>query len=142
MSITLKQFTSSTSIPAKLIRSTVKQFGGWEYFTESANDIASHGAQSGWSGFTYYADTVPFAKRNKKEIIAYSKEMMQDIGEYESLPEFFASFNCLKDYSVDEISEALYHHLSENLTALYNALAWFALEEVARAYVNLSEGYN
>lgn len=131
----MKAFIAHSHIDATLIRSTVRQFGGWKYFKESAQDIANHGAAGGFSGFTYYSDTVPFAKRNKAAIIAYAENIAQELGESGAV-ECIASFQCLKHYSQAEVAEGLYNPRSEAKTDIFNALAWFALEEVARSYVD------
>lgn len=132
---TLAAFVAHSHIDATLIRSTVKQFGGWDSFKESAQDIANNGAAAGWAGFTYYTDTVPFAKRNKKAILAYAENMAQELGESGAV-QCIAGFQCLKHYRQDEIAEGLYNPRSEAKTDIFNALAWFALEEVALAYAD------
>lgn len=131
---TLKSFTENTNIPAPLVRAVVRQFGDWESFTESASDIMNYGASGGFSGFIYYTDTVKFAKAHKAEILAYASDMASDLGE-DSAVSLIAGFNCLK-MRPDEVAEALYNPRSDEQTNVYNALAWFALEEVARAYAD------
>ena len=50
-------------------------------------------------------------------------------------------FNCLgKDYTMTEIGRTLYGNKSQHNTYVANALAWFALEEVANAYADFLEG--
>ncbi len=66
---TLKDFAAHSNIDAKLIRATVRQFGSWEYFTESAQDICNHGAASGFGQFVYYKDTCEFYARAPMLII-------------------------------------------------------------------------
>jgi len=122
--------------PEKLARAVIRQIGGWPEFCERANDVASHGAAGGFAGFTYYSDTCAFAKRNKGEILEYAKEMASDLGE--SLYRMIASFACLK-ISEGEAAEAIHNPRSENSTQVLNALAWFALEEVSRRWVDLNE---
>lgn len=129
----LKDFIESTNIPESLVRATVRQCGGWESFQEMAQDVANHGADAGWSGFTYYSDTVPFAKRNKSAIVEYMGTLARDIGEGNALA-FMCGFNCLKCESEEDNARALFGRDNGQLTAQYNALAWFALEEVARAF--------
>lgn len=135
---TLKAFCQSSAIPAPLIRAVVRQFGGWSDFKESARDVSNHGANCGFSGFIYYADTVPFAKRNKANILEYAESMARDIGAENAIG-LIAGFNCLSGISALEVASALYKRNDENETQVFNALAWFALEEVARAYSDLLE---
>lgn len=136
--ITVRAMIANSNIAASLIRSTIKQFGGWKEFAHMADDVAANGADAGWSGFTYYTDTVPFAKRNKKAIIAMAENMAQELGESGAV-ECIANFQCLKNYSQVEVAEGLYNPRSDAKTDIYNALAWYALEEVARLYVDLTE---
>lgn len=132
---TLKKFIAESHIDAKLVRAVVRQIGGWESFTEKVQDVYRHGADGGFSGFIYYCDTVPFAKKNRKEIVELAKNIADDLGE--GVFKMIAGFRCLSsDYSEGEIAEAIYNSKSENHTQVLNALAWFALEEVCRSYVD------
>mgnify|MGYP003349736771 CR=1 FL=1 len=116
---------------------------------EQLADVARHGADAGWSGFTYYADTVAFYKAHKADILALAKQQADDFGQ--GMIAMIAGFNCLSskvttnlylsnsprcyrkpDFSEDEIAEAIYSGRGESADTIRNALAWFALEEVAR----------
>lgn len=136
--MTLTQFIAKSNISASLIRATVRQFGGWESFQEVAEDVSRHGIDGGFHGFIYYRDTVPFAKKNKSEIIALCEEMADSMGE-DGLISFLSGFGCLKDSSQDEIAQGLYNPRSDTNTTVYNALAWLAGEEVCRSYTDLCE---
>ncbi len=137
---TIAQFTQYSGIEPSLIRAVVRQIGGWQYFKESAQDVASHGADTGWSGFTYYTDTVPFAKRNFNEIMKMANEMAQDFGSDGPIS-LVAGFNCLKGETQESVADGLYNSRSDTRTTIFNALAWFALEEVAQAYEVFAEQY-
>ena len=76
--------------------------------------VAEHGAEAGWSGFTYYTDTCKFYEDNEQLIYDLLNEMADSMG-YSSPDELVATFRC--DTSSPD--------------ARKNALAWFALEEVA-----------
>jgi len=76
--------------------------------------VAEHGADAGWSGFTYYTDTCKFCEDNEQLIYDLLNEMADDMG-LDSPDALVATFNC--DTSSPD--------------ARKNALAWFALEEVA-----------
>lgn len=134
---TLKSFIKHSHINPKLIRAVVRQCGGWDSFKEMAVDVANHGADAGWSGFTYYTDTVAFTKRNKADILEMAKEMAESIGEG-NMFDLIAGFNCLKILP-EEAAEAIYNSKSDAKDTVYNALAWFALEEVSRSYVDYIE---
>lgn len=58
------EFCNESHISAELIRAVVRQAGGWADFKEMARDVANHGADAGFHGFTYYHDTESFTKRH------------------------------------------------------------------------------
>ena len=122
----------STNIPESLVRAVVRQMGGWESFKESAPDITRHGIDGGFHGFIYYRDTEPFAKRNRKAILEMASEQAKQFGS--GLVEMIMGFGCFKHSkpTESEIVEALAGRGTE--TQVPNALAWYAGEEVARAY--------
>lgn len=134
---TIKEFCAQSNIPAKLIRSTVRQAGGWQAFKEIAEDVVNHGADGGFGGFFYYTDTCAFFKRNKMYILGYAKEQANEFGQ--GLYEMIGGFNCLK-ISDWEVAEAIHAPTSPEKTTVQNALAWYALEEVCRDYQRIVEG--
>ena len=139
MKTTLKSFIKASNIEASLIRAVVKNCHGWESFKEMSQDVCNHGASAGFGRFCYYVDTVAFTAKNKKAILAYCKEMDSQI-ENVGIISFITSFNCLEGYDQDEIAAAIYGRPTfDEKVAVYNALAWFALEEVCRAYCDFKE---
>lgn len=132
----LSQFISQSHIDASLIRSVVRNMGGWGDFKEYAQDICNYGANSGFGNFIYYSDTVQFTKRNKTTIFNLCDQMADECGYINKL-ELLANFNCLKNEYNEYIADGLYNPRSEHKTMVFNALAWFALEEVARSYTDL-----
>jgi len=98
-------------------------------------DITSSSADAGWSGFTYYDDTVEFYLDNRKAINAWLSEMAEEIGQ--PLFDMIRSFGCLNDckWSDEELGESLYGKIDSS-DALTNSFAWFALEETARLFIN------
>ena len=138
--ITLKYFIKNSSIPATLIRTVVKNMNGWGSFKESAQDVVDHGAACGFGNFIYYTDTVDFTAKNRKAIAEYAAEQSKDIGCKDEI-EMILGFTCLQndDLTSSDIARALYGRLADEdkKTTIYNALAWYALEEVARAYCDL-----
>lgn len=134
----LKSFVAESHISEKLIRAVVRKIGGWESFTNYAEDVANHGAMGGFIGFTYYCDTVAFASKLRSEIMDYAEQLAKDLGDDGALS-MIAGFNCLRDYKItqSEIADGIYNGRSEHRTTVLNALAWFALEEVCRSYVDL-----
>lgn len=117
-----------------LKRAVMRQFGDSESFYDSVPDIANHGAIGGVSGFIYYSDTVNFTKRNKDKIMQSLTELSDDLGE--SIISMLSHWQCLKGLSQCEIMEGLYNPKSDNKTTVYNAIAWYALEEVANVVYN------
>jgi len=102
---------------------------------EQLEDVARHGADAGWNGFTYYTETCAFFKAHKSDILELAKQMADDFGQ--DTLEMIRGFRCLgnngkPDYSTTEIAEALYSGRGECADLIRNAMAWFALEEVAR----------
>jgi len=136
--ITQKKLIESTCIPAALVRATVRQCGGWDNFTDRACDVANHGAAGGFSGFIYYPETVAFTRRNRAAIAELCESMAEEIGAGGAVA-LVRGFNCLKgDYTEGEVARTLYG-TGDGEQIVANALAWFALEETARAYVDLIE---
>ena len=104
---------------------------------EQIIEAANHGADAGWSGFTYYSDTCEFTKRNQPLIKEIVLAMAEDLGE-SSIP-MIQGFVCLKDQDISEeaVSIALFgtdepeeKELADQVDLARNALAWFALEGV------------
>ncbi|MNR25116.1 hypothetical protein D3C85_1422460 [compost metagenome] len=101
-------------------------------------DVANHGADGGVSGFIYYNETVAFAKRQKANILQLAKEQANDFGS-DSVYSMITGFNCLNDVEEWEVAKAIHTGKGEMVTQIYNALAWYALEEVSRAYADTQE---
>ena len=116
----------------KLVNAVKKQLG--ENWKEDLQNVlrCSSGAAGGFSGFIWYSDTVQFAKKNRKAIVELLEEQAEDFG-YSGPIEMVRSFNCLKGFDPNEreVARSLYGRPTEEDTQILNALAWYALEEVA-----------
>lgn len=138
---TLAQFIEASNLPAALIRAVVEQIGGWDSFTDYAQDIAEHGIDGGFTGFIYYNETHPFARANRREIAKLASQHADDMGT--GLFEMIRGFGCFKGETVtdEQIGAALYagNTDDEDGADVLNALAWYAGEEVCRAYADLTE---
>lgn len=136
---TIKEFSSKSHINAALIRAVVKQCGGFDSFKELSHDVCNHGADGGFRGFIYYTETCEFFRLNREHIKLALCNMADDLGE--SMIDMVRGFNCLgkDDYSVDDVALTLFADKRHENTQVANACAWFALEEVARSYCDLSE---
>lgn len=138
MEITFKYFEKESGLTAKIIRAVVNQLGYSSINEEcqgALKDIATHGINGGFCGFTYYTDTHKFFRKNKKQIISMLED---DAKEFDTgVIAFVRSFNCV---TVDgdtnkEIYSALYGRSSQS--QITNALAWYAAEKVAYAFDNI-----
>ena len=140
--VTMKTLIANSSVPATLIRSVVKNMNGWDSFKESAQDVVDHGAACGFGNFIYYTDTMAFTAKNRSAIAELAAQQAADFGDSSEI-EMILGFNQLKhdDLTSLDIARALYGRLTDDdkKTMIYNALAWYALEEVARAYCDLVE---
>ena len=124
---TIAKAARDSGLSEKLIRSTIKQLGDKEYL----EDVYKGGADAGFCGFTYYGDTVNFYKRNRKEINARVLELAEECGE--DPIKMVGSWRCIDEKPTD-IGRVIYGgRLGDDATYIANGLAWFALEEVARA---------
>lgn len=132
----IRRVIDSSAIPERLIRNVIHQLGG----TDDLMDIANYGANSGFSGFTNYKDTLAFFKKNKKEIVGLVESYSNEFGV--TPIEFVEKFNWLSsENNLDaielrsSIARCLYGTMignQDDYTA--NMLSWFALEEVAHAF--------
>lgn len=83
-------------------------------------------------GFTYHSDTVPFGQKIRAIVKPILKDYADDFGE-SGIFSMMQKWKVLSDYSIDEIAEGWASNEDEDLhTAVMNAIAWFALEEIAR----------
>lgn len=138
--VTLGSLCENSSIPSALIRAVVRQFGGWQSFIESASDVCRVGIDGGFHGFIYNSDTEAFAKRNRAAIQQMASEQASSFGT--SVTEMIQGFGCFRHGTKptdQEIGSALYagKDVKDGCNVL-NALAWYAGEEVCRAYCDLS----
>jgi len=123
-----------------LAGAVLRQLGGGSEAIDSAIDAANHGADGGFHGFIYTRDTIDFYKRNRNAINAMAAEQADDLGE--GTIALVRMFGCLTEkgkpqYTEEEVAQALYAPIllpiDSPLANIYNALAWYALEEVGRA---------
>ena len=137
---TLSGLVNSTNIPESLVRAVVRQMGGWKSFKESAPDICRGGIDGGFRGFIYYGDTMKFAKANKEAIRSLAIQQAEEISV--GVVEMIRRFGCFKNSGVTEAEiidglAGIAHPMGVNVL---NALAWYAGEEVARAYCDAFGG--
>ena len=133
---------SDTSNPA-LTRAVIRALGG----KENLIDVNNHGADAGFCGFVYYQDTVPFFEKHRKDILAVLEQDSDSFGEEPAQIVF--GFNCLRLKEADREEQRTYRGAISRLlygnrkvdwdrpeeVQVANALAWMALESVAREMV-------
>ncbi len=134
-------------LPKGLAVAVIRQHGGWRSFKEDAIDFASHGVDGGYSGFIYYSETVEFAKKYRKLIAKLAESQLAEMQQAFQRPyqddldlvEAIRNFNCFKHDrpSRDAVITCLYGDGDD--TSVMNALAWYAAEEVLRAYADFVE---
>lgn len=127
-----------------LAPAVLRQLGGGQDAIETAIDAGAHGADSGWSGFTYYRDTCAFTAKHRTAIAAQVEDMAREFGE--SAIGMVRGFRCLgKEIDEKHVALALYggrahdKDTQDGVDLVENALAWFALEEVGRALESAQE---
>ena len=96
----------------KLKKAVLKQLGGGG--KERCQDVVNHGAEAGFRGFTYYAETCKFYKSNKKAIIELAKDVAVACGE--DLLVMISHFRCLKDMDLTLMKYRLHWKAKETKT--------------------------
>lgn len=121
-----------------LAKKVVSQLGGANEFKTYASDIVNYGIGGGFSGFIYYSDTVPFAKRNNNLIMSLANEQAEQFG-YNNPITLIANFNCFKNLTEWDITAYFVMKEEENDITILNGLAWYAAEEICRLYIDFNE---
>ena len=70
-------------------------------------DVRQGGADAGFPGFTYYADTIDFAQRYRGAIVESLVSLADELGEGAGIPgavRVVAGFRCVRDAGVSEDS--------------------------------------
>jgi hypothetical protein len=103
---------------------------------DSVGDVNNHGADSGFSGFTYYSDTHKFAIKHRNAITALLEETASQLGE--DVVNMVSNFGVFRNSPMDQDDKKdLYRYLGggkPSQGAITNVMAWFALEEVCRMF--------
>ena len=138
--VTLKELINNSNMSAKLVKATVKQFGGINVVKQVCQDISNHGINSGFDGFIYNTDIVKFSQRNKKRILDAIQNQAKELG-YRDGFHAMMEFKCLREIDIDcfELTHALSHENHEMHTTIMKALAWFVGEELCRTASDMME---
>lgn len=134
----IRDASRESGVPESLIKAVFKQLDyTGEELESTLRDVANHGADGGFNGFIYTRDTVDFFKRNAAAIRDLISRYAEDQGVTKL--DLVKSFRCFKNAD-REMQDAIGHLIyrgtptSDEDYNVANCLAWFALEEVARAY--------
>jgi len=101
-------------------------------------DCSNNGAYNGFTGFSYYSDTVKFYMKHQKNIVYHLEEeaakLEKDAISYVLNLDYIA--NSENPPTPSKVGKALWNKkLSKTgFFELYNALAWYTLEEVSRIW--------
>jgi len=143
--------TRYSTFPEKTVNNVIKQLGypltgSGDIFKELSADLvncAENGANIGIGNFIYYSDTIPFYKKNRAAIASHIEYTAGEFGtDIFSMVQNFGVFQNSEKPTATEIGKALWDKSQTypELTSLYNVFAWYALEEVSRAwYLYLEE---
>lgn len=134
----LKEFIGESGMNSRLVRGVINALNGWNEDTrQNLRDIAEHGIDGGFCGFTYYSDTCAFFRKYREEILDLAENIADDMGI--DMFSMVANFNCLKGLSLSpsEIAKALYQGKGECAYQIFNAMTWLAGEEVARRFCDI-----
>lgn len=134
MKKTIKAFCQHTNVDSNLIKAVIRQSGGWRSFQEHATDIANYGIAGGFGGWIYYTETGGFYAKNQQLISDLVESQADEYG-YQSALDMIREFRNL-DATMLEIGYTLYGNKRKHAICVANALAWYAAEEVARAYTD------
>jgi hypothetical protein len=105
-------------------------------------NCAEYGADINISGFISYNETVPFFKENRTAIASHIERTAEESGtDIFSLVQSFGVFRNSEKPTPSEIGKALWDSSQTypDLKILYNVFAWYALEEVSRAWYSYLE---
>jgi hypothetical protein len=100
-------------------------------------ECAEHGADSGFSGFIYYNDTIAFYKKNQQDIVKHMEQTAADFGtDIITMVQEFGVFRHGDKPTTSQVGRALYDsgQTREDLTSLYNVFSWYTLEEISRTW--------
>ena len=152
----LRDYVSrNSSFPVQTVNNVIEALGypltgSGETFKELSADLvncAENGANIGISGFIYYSETISFFKKNRTAITSHIERTAEEFGtDIFEMVQCFGVFRNSEKPTPSEIGKALWDKSKTypELTALYNVFAWYALEEVSRAwyrYLDDNPGY-
>lgn len=134
-----KDFLKKSHLPITITKSVVTQMGDWDTFTNYALDITNNGIDGGFGGFVWYTETLAFYEANRRDIMAMLRSQADDFGV--CVTDMVHGFGSVKrgGYSRSDVEAFLMDNdpESDNYTFFANLMAWYAAEEVCRAYCDM-----
>ena len=141
----LRNYLSSNSgFTEKTVNNVIKSLGYPLYgsrallseLSGTLSDCSKHGADAGFSGFSYYSDTVAFFANNKQDIVNHMETTAAELGmDIISMVQGFGVFCHSPKPTVSEVGKALWGNCySQTLNTLYNVFAWYTLEEISHTW--------
>ena len=121
--------------PVHSTREEVKELSG------IFKDCSENGADSGFSGFNYFNETIAFFMANRQDIVKHMEQTATEMGtDIISMVQSFGVFRNSDKPTPSEVGRALWDSKKHpDLTSLYNVFAWYALEEVSRTWYRYLE---
>jgi len=144
--------TRNSGFSGRTVHSVILSLGYYKWgtkedFLELSCDLqncSNYGANIGFSGFTYYQDTLAFSKKHRHDIVKHMEKSAAELGtDIISMVQNFGVFRNSEKPTASEIGKALWgspRH-SYELVTLYNVCAWYALEEIAHTWQKYLEAH-
>jgi hypothetical protein len=144
--------TRNSTFPERTVNNVIEALGcplhgsGGIFRELSAEFVycTEYGADTGFSGFIYYTDTTAFFMNNRTAIASRIERAAAELGtDIFSMVQGFGVFCNSDKPSPSEIGKALWDSSQSypEFVSLYNAFAWYALEEVSRAWYRYLEDH-
>jgi hypothetical protein len=122
----------------RLSHSTKKDF---RELSQELKEISENGASCGWSGFTYYSDTIAFFKKHRSDIAQQMEQTAAEMGiDLIAMVQSFGVYRNNDKPTPSEVGKALWNNrIEENLSDLYDNFSKYVLEEVANTWYRYLE---
>jgi hypothetical protein len=105
-------------------------------------DCSSHGADAGFTGFSYYSETIRFFRKHRFNIVSHMEQTAAECGtDIISMVQNFGVFRNNDKPTTSEVGRALWDSSNywPELNTLYNVFAWYALEEISHTWYRYLE---
>lgn len=140
----IQQLKENSEIHPTLIDEVINQFGGWDEFTEAANDVYHNGITGGFGGFIYYWETSEFFDNNREYITLEIEDFAEECGT-NIIDYIHTQINgqLEEPFTNSEIAKILYTKNPVEYSEQLKCWAtWFAAESVCNSYCRILEESN